>query len=281
MNFSQTRYKELLLKTMSEFIKVCDQNGIEYIGAYGTVLGAVRHKGLIPWDDDIDVFMTRENYEKFLQLKKTLNGSGYEIVDLDNDGYYLPYAKFCDANTSIWEIENLPFVLGIFIDVFPLDFVEENDAECVALRDEYIVLFRKYVRSKRSFRFADLLSLSGLKDFFKTVYYRKTVKKEMLRNIENKIKNKRGPYRMYYRSMDKYSKSKFDASWFDECIEVPYENFSIRIPKNYDAYLTQCYGNYMEPPPIEKRVSQHFHYFVDLDKRLSEEEIRKIKKQDH
>lgn len=281
MNFSQTRYKELLLKTMSEFIKVCDQNGIEYIGAYGTVLGAVRHKGLIPWDDDIDVFMTRENYEKFLQLKKTLNGSGYEIVDLDNDGYYLPYAKFCDANTSIWEIENLPFVLGIFIDVFPLDFVEENDAECVALRDEYIVLFRKYVRSKRSFRFADLLSLSGLKDFFKTVYYRKTVKKEMLRNIENKIKNKRGPYRMYYRSMDKYSKSKFDASWFDECIEVPYENFSIRIPKNYDAYLTQCYGNYMEPPPVEKRVSQHFHYFVDLDKRLSEEEIRKIKKQDH
>lgn len=281
MNFSQTRYKELLLKTMSEFIKVCDQNGIEYIGAYGSVLGAVRHKGLIPWDDDIDVFMTRENYEKFLQLKKTLNGSGYEIVDLDNDGYYLPYAKFCDANTSIWEIENLPFVLGIFIDVFPLDFVEENDAECVALRDEYIVLFRKYVRSKRSFRFADLLSLSGLKDFFKTVYYRKTVKKEMLRNIENKIKNKRGPYRMYYRSMDKYSKSKFDASWFDECIEVPYENFSIRIPKNYDAYLTQCYGNYMEPPPIEKRVSQHFHYFVDLDKRLSEEEIRKIKKQDH
>ena len=281
MNFSQTRYKELLLKTMSEFIKVCDQNGIEYIGAYGTVLGAVRHKGLIPWDDDIDVFMTRENYEKFLQLKKTLNGSGYEIVDLDNDGYYLPYAKFCDANTSIWEIENLPFVLGIFIDVFPLDFVEENDAECVALRDEYIVLFRKYVRSKRSIRFADLLSLSGLKDFFKTVYYRKTVKKEMLRNIENKIKNKRGPYRMYYRSMDKYSKSKFDASWFDECIEVPYENFSIRIPKNYDAYLTQCYGNYMEPPPVEKRVSQHFHYFVDLDKRLSEEEIRKIKKQDH
>ena len=111
MSFSRERYKELLIKTMSEFIKVCDRNGIEYIGAYGTVLGAIRHKGLIPWDDDIDVFMTRENYEKFLRLKKNLVGSGYEIVDLDDKGYYLPFAKFCDSQTTIWEVENLPFIL--------------------------------------------------------------------------------------------------------------------------------------------------------------------------
>ena len=277
MSFSRERYKELLIKTMSEFIRVCNQNDIEYIGAYGTVLGAIRHKGLIPWDDDIDVFMTRENYEKFLRLKKSLAGSGYEIVDLDDKGYYLPFAKFCDTNTTIWEVENLPFVLGIFVDVFPLDFVEENDTDCIKLRNEYMALFDKYTHSLKTFHAKDLLSLSGLKSFLKSRYYRLTVNRELLRKLECQMKSKRGPYRMYYRSMDKYSRSKFNSAWFDECVEVPYENITIRIPKNYDAFLTHCYGNYMEPPPVEKQVTQHYHYFVDLDKRLSVEEVKKIK----
>lgn len=262
---------------MSEFIKVCDRNGIEYIGAYGTVLGAIRHKGLIPWDDDIDVFMTRENYEKFLRLKKNLVGSGYEIVDLDDKGYYLPFAKFCDSQTTIWEVENLPFILGVFIDIFPLDYVEENDGDCVKLRNEYMTLFNKYTHSLKTFPVKDLFSLKGLKSFVKSMYFRLTVNRNSLRNLENQMKVKRGPYRMYYRSMDKYSRSKFDATWFDECVEVPYENITIRIPKNYDAFLTHCYGNYMEPPPVEKRVTQHYHYFVDLERRLSIEDIKKIK----
>jgi len=277
MSFSRERYKELLIKTMSEFIKVCDRNGIEYIGAYGTVLGAIRHKGLIPWDDDIDVFMTRENYEKFLRLKKNLVGSGYEIVDLDDKGYYLPFAKFCDSQTTIWEVENLPFILGVFIDIFPLDYVEENDGDCVKLRNEYMTLFNKYTHSLKTFSVKDLFSLKGLKSFVKSMYFRLTVNRNSLRNLENQMKVKRGPYRMYYRSMDKYSRSKFDATWFDECVEVPYENITIRIPKNYDAFLTHCYGNYMEPPPVEKRVTQHYHYFVDLERRLSIEDIKKIK----
>ena len=203
VDYSESLYKEKLLKTMKEFTDVCRRNDIEYIGAYGTVLGAVRHKGLIPWDDDIDVFMTRENYEKFLRLKKSLAGSGYEIVDLDDKGYYLPFAKFCDTNTTIWEVESLPFVFGIFIDVFPLDFVEEDDRECEKLRNAYMALFRRYIHSLRVYHAKDLLSLKGLKSFVKSVLFKLIVRKGMLRSLESKIKQKRGPYRMYYRSMDR------------------------------------------------------------------------------
>ena len=167
VEYSESLYKEKLLKTMKAFTDVCRRNDIEYIAAYGTVLGAIRHKGLIPWDDDIDVFMTRENYEKFLRLKKTLAGSDYEIVDLDDKGYYLPFAKFCDANTTIWEVENLPFIFGVFIDVFPLDFVEEQDEACAKLHYDYKALFDKYTHSLKTFHAKDLLSLRGLKSFLK------------------------------------------------------------------------------------------------------------------
>ena len=103
MTYSESRYKEILLKTMKAFIAFCKEHDIEYMAAYGTILGTIRHKGLIPWDDDIDVFMTRENYEKFLQFKKDVFKTGYEIIDKNDKGYYLPFAKFCDANSTIWE----------------------------------------------------------------------------------------------------------------------------------------------------------------------------------
>lgn len=276
-NFSKERYKELLVKTMAEFIKFCNRNDIEYIGAYGTVLGAIRHKGLIPWDDDIDVFMTRDNYEKFLKLKDGMKGSGYEIVDIDDEGYYLPFAKFCDTNTSIWEVENLPFVLGVFIDVFPLDYVEEDDTDCVKLRNEYMALFDKYLHSLKTFRIKDVFSFGGFKSFLKAKFYKMTVSRKSVRAMEHLIRTKQGPFRMYYRSLDKYTRSKFESTWFDECIEVPYEDISIRIPKEYDKFLAHCYGDYMTPPPKEKQVSQHYHYFVDLEKRLTIEEIKRIK----
>ena len=152
------RYKKVLLETMKAFIDFCSQNKLEYVAAYGTALGAVRHKGLIPWDDDIDVFMTRDNYEKFLECREKAKLAGYEIFDLNDEGYYLPFAKFCNANTTLWEVERLPFVMGVFIDVFPLDFTSEDESYSVEVRRQYKEFWGWYFQSLKKFKVGDFVS---------------------------------------------------------------------------------------------------------------------------
>ncbi|KXB74135.1 hypothetical protein HMPREF1860_02125 [Prevotella amnii] len=109
-----------LLSLFKEFTLFCKKNNLTYYAAYGTAIGAVRHHGIIPWDDDVDVWMPRKDYEKLLKLKTTLLKTNYEIINIENKGYYLYFAKFCNRNTSIIEREGEPNI-GLYIDIFPLD----------------------------------------------------------------------------------------------------------------------------------------------------------------
>lgn len=271
------QYKEILLNTMKSFMNFCENHGIQYVAAYGTVLGAVRHKGVIPWDDDIDVIMDRANYEKFLSLRKNTDLGNYEIIDIHNEGYYLPYAKFCDARTTIWEVKTFPFVIGVFVDVFPIDEVSLNEEDSYRMLLRYKETFGRYQQSLKHYELKNVLSLRGLKSFLKTICYSKKRLKKKLVALESVVKNYKGEYRMCYISDLPFERAKMKKIWFDNYIEAPYEDFKIRIPEDFDGFLKQCYGDYMQLPPEEKRVSQHFHYFVDLEHRLTIEEIKKIK----
>ena len=119
-DISEIEFKQRLIKLFKEFIDVCNKNKLRYYAAYGTALGAVRHRGIIPWDDDIDVWMPREDYERFLSLRNQLTATPYEILDIQNKGYYLYFAKFCNKNTTLIEREGKP-IIGLYIDIFPLD----------------------------------------------------------------------------------------------------------------------------------------------------------------
>ncbi len=272
-----TQYKELLLNTMKFLIALCEKHGIQYVATAGTVLGAVRHKGVIPWDDDIDIVMTRENYDKFLNLRNSPDLGHYEIMDVCNDGYYLPYAKFCDARTTIWEVKTYPFVMGVFIDIFPIDEVSLDESESISLRSCYKKFFTQYQLSLRHYDLRCLRSIRNIKSCVKSFLYSERKTKEKLFALESAIKKCKGEYGMWYGSDLPFSRAKMKRSWVEGGIEVPFEDFKIIIPEDYDGFLKQLYGDYMTPPPEEKRVSQHFHYFVDLDRRLSIEEIKKIK----
>ena len=117
--------KEYLLGILQEFDKLCQENQMRYSIAYGTLLGAVRHKGFIPWDDDVDVVMPREDYEKLLSIKyKTKK---YEVKSYRySEDYYYEFSKMIDRDTLVLEKYRCDANMGIFIDIFPMDYLEDK-----------------------------------------------------------------------------------------------------------------------------------------------------------
>lgn len=281
----KVKYKEILCETMKAFIAFCENNGLRYYASGGTCLGAIRHKGIIPWDDDIDVLMPREDYNKFLDLKNSLKGSSFEIVDPSDNGYYLPFAKFVNTNTTIYEVQEHPFIFGIFIDVFPLDDV--GDIEIAKnLAKEKNKAWYTYASNLVSFvpsMFFDFIlhfkikeALYYLKNSFLGKFFRVKMYRKFL-EVEQVIQKQSGDKWMFYGGVYGVEKELCDKDWFGEGVSVPFETFSIIVPQKYDAYLRHLFNDYMTPPPVEQRLSHHDQYFVDLYRRWSLKEIAALK----
>lgn len=272
-------FKQKLLETMKKFDAFCEKFNIEYVAAYGTIIGAVRHKGLIPWDDDIDVFMDYDNYNKFISLKNKALSFGCTIFDRRDKGYYLPMAKFADNLSTIWEHKGLPFIFGVYIDIFPLGFVVDIE-ESKKMHEEYLYHSKMITKGCQRFSFSPSYIKYFIKSPFETIKCFKERKKIERHQLEldkldstiSKIVS--GDYRLYYRSMDNFERSLFKSEWFKSSIRVPFEDFEIPIPIGFDEYLSTCYGDYMTPPPIEKQVSHHSHYYLNLKERLSLDEVK-------
>ena len=279
------KYKKILNETMKAFIAFCENNGLRYYACAGTCLGAIRHKGIIPWDDDIDVLMPREDYNKFLDLKNSLKGSSFEIVDPSDNGYYLPFAKFVNTNTTIYEVQEHPFIFGIFIDVFPLDDV--GDIEIAKnLAKEKNKAWYTYASNLVSFvpsMFFDFIlhfkikeALYYLKNSFLGKFFRVKMYRKFL-EVEQVIQKQSGDKWMFYGGGYGVEKELCDKEWFGDGVSVPFETFSIIVPQNYEAYLRHLFNDYMTPPPVEQRLSHHDQYFVDLYRRWSLKEIAALK----
>ena len=147
MEFSSVdkkRYKALLLQTLKAFDDFCKENDIHYCAAGGTMIGAVRHQGFIPWDDDIDVYMKRTDYDRFISLRNLLDNSDYEIIDPNINGYYCAHTKFSHRYSTIWEFQGIPFVYGAFVDIFVLDYED-------GLREEVAIKRMKYAHKANLF----------------------------------------------------------------------------------------------------------------------------------
>ena len=277
-------YKQILLSTLEFFDRFCEKNDINYYAAYGTLLGAVRHHGFIPWDDDIDVMMLREDYEKFLSLKTALKETHYRIVDLQDSGYFCPFAKFIDESITHWEFIKHPFNTGAYIDVFTVDYVECSDREAVYFSKTMKKAFFLYERAIAQYNFSSIIELvkgGHFKTFIKdiaAVLFLKPIKTLLLKHytkLERKIIGKDGRNLYTYCSFYPSGKEIYRKELLASSIVLPFENTSIKAPIGYHEYLTYKYGDYMTLPPVEKQVPHHSLVYLNMEEALTIDEMKK------
>ena len=280
MEFDKELFRKKLIDTFASFDHFCKVHDIKYFAAYGTLLGAVRHKGLIPWDDDIDVYMIREDYDKFCSFRGKV-GAHYDIMTIEDENYWLlSLAKYVDVSTTIQEVEYYPLILGVYIDVFPLDEVPSQDS--LGLKKEYDKCSFLVARGMMRHSFSQILkSFSSPRSFlFKLcniLYHNRRLSVYMKQYLScvDKIKNQKGDYYVSYDGP--YGAGEImKKSYFMDAIELDFEGMKISASPEYDSILTQLYGDYMTPPPPEKQVSHHNHFFIDLNERISMDQIKRI-----
>ena len=282
-NITVENYKACLLKLFGRFIEFCEEYSIGYYCAGGTTIGAIRHHGFIPWDDDIDLFMMREDYNRLLTLKEELQkrGIGLEGIQCsDNSAIFL---KIWDTHTALWELKEVPFVYGVFIDIFPLDYTDDTREEFIKKYKSRRRLCLYYRLSRINFSISSFISRIRQKDY-------KFVTKGLLSLfvpgwMSGKIKNRileedakeqhaAGAFlASYYGSY--WDREYYKAEWFNDYKLVDFESLKVRIPIGYHEYLTQTYRDYMKLPPKDKQVSHHYHYYLNLEKGMTIDEIRK------
>lgn len=253
-----------LLIILEEVDRVCRENGIEYFLDSGTALGAVRHGGFIPWDDDADVGMTRDNYEKFLVVAERELKPQFYLQTHEKDPGYLKFnAKIRLNNTFFPEEgdEGKALHRGIFVDLFPFDYtnleisIAKRETKRARLFYKLWVLQQNKSNSdssiKRMARKASLL----IPEQWLVRGYRKQCSKYKSVHDEKKLTC------YSYKMNDDYFLY-FDPSDMETTQDVQFENKTFRIMKGYDNYLKIMFGDYLSLPPVEKRVS---HFKGDID----------------
>ena len=139
-----SEHQQILLQVYKRFNLFCKQNNITFYAAYGTLIGAIRHHGFIPWDDDIDVFMLRKDYDKFVNLRNTLNDCSFKLSVYQDGQSPYPFAKFYTTKGTIWEYSQFPFIIGPWVDVFPIDEGDEDDEESNKALERFHYTMWKY-----------------------------------------------------------------------------------------------------------------------------------------
>lgn len=243
-----------ILKSIDIF---CSFNNIHYSLAFGSLLGAVRHGGYIPWDDDLDIMLCREDYMRFIQTYKDNN---YKVVDLSSDVHYeLPFAKVYDTRTKMDEYSMSNNCFGVYVDVFPVDYVPDNmfKRNLFLLKKNIwnVIYDLKVVRvdKRRNCLKNCFLFLSQL--ILRSISIRKIAK--ILDYYASKYSHKNCSLMGILAPSDNKKREIFPSRIFNEYITMSFEDFDAMVIKMYDEYLAGSYGNYMKLPSIEKQKSHH------------------------
>ena len=245
-----------MLDILQEVHDFCEKNSLTYFMAFGTLLGAVRHKGFIPWDDDIDIWMPRPDYEKFIA---TYSHPFYKVLSARNDARYpLDFTKVHDERTFVEE-DRGDGNWGIFVDIFPLDGMP-SEKEFLKMK-ESVAAVRRLIANQRFTRKFKVSRSTGLKKSLAAIAGRIAhpfVSLSWLIRQEEKIM-KRHEYGScpFISDLTDIHPMLFEKKMAEERILLDFEGRQFYAPKEYDKWLTILFGDYMTPPPEDKRVSNH------------------------
>lgn len=257
--------KIVLLDLLKKFDDICRRNNLKYSLCGGTLLGAVRHKGFIPWDDDVDVFMLRNEYEKFCSIfGEEKKGKHIELLNYFKKGYYATFAKIVDTRTFSMENKRTER-LGVWIDLHIIEKLPTKDIRFY----EQIIKDVKQIRYFGSVNYLTNDSRNGFAYFLKVTKAKvaRLVKKGILRkHIESFITNNQGNDEISFSFGDKVDFwCKLPNLDFEDLVELDFEDLKVMCIRNYDVYLKGKYGNYMEIPKPEDRILHdvRFCYWKD------------------
>ena len=277
MNEINTNYKDydpdtlkhlqtVIMDIFKDFIKICEENDIQYFLHAGTNIGAVRHKGFIPWDDEIDVALLRDDYEKLLKILDNENEKYYisnlkKRFDVDDD-VYTPKTLLCLKNTKLKQKEHecTLYNFGIYIDINVLDEIPENKIKkFLFIKTVYFVKFLifltnsiqcdEYTSKINEFighRLKFLFKIFNVPNFSLKIFTR------LIKRYQGKSDIVCSP------GEGVYIERTFHKSCFDQALIVQFEDIDAKIPVGYDEILKTFYGNYMEIPPLSERFNHNW-----------------------
>lgn len=263
------KLKKIELSMFADFVKVCNRLNLKYYLLGGTLLGAVRHKGFIPWDDDIDVGMPRKDYDIFMSTGQQLLSEKLFLQNIDTDKkYYLNFAKIRNCETTFVETSYKRHKInhGAYIDIFPLDYFPDDEKKRNAFHRKNSFYKRRiaaefYYPKGKTLKFR--IATSILRILFPSAKKISQKREHLFKSVEKSswLANYCGAWG---------AREIVPEDWYGEGTELCFEGIKVNAPKEYDKWLTQVYGDYMQLPPVEKRKGHHFVEVIDLEKSYRE-----------
>ena len=248
---------------LTHFHNFCIKNGLKYSLGYGSLIGAVRHKGFIPWDDDVDIVMLRDDFERLCAEYK--DNDQYKLFCPQRQNIYSVCARLCEMRRTFVETQSPLFKesTGIWIDIFPLDSIPDEQAECERFKENVNCAYKNVMRRRWRMR-----TCTNIKGMIGKIYLLLRCPRSIMHYVNHHVKLCKQyegvqTKRMACLSTSTYSDRDYiPKELFTDVVELPFENTSICVMNGYDEWLQIIYSDYMQLPPIGKRVQTHnFHRF--------------------
>lgn len=256
------KIQNLEFEILKDFIKFCEENRLNYYLYGGSLLGAIRHGGFIPWDDDIDVIMFRKDYEKFKKIFNAQNSDKYELLTTENyDDYLFLFSKISLKGTKFeeWWVHQIDFDLGINLDIFVLDYVSGNNFLEVKIPR---ILTR--ITTLTSIKLEGYpIAVEKIANFIHYILKIGHVKPKHVVDFALKFLT-RTKYSKYVCDICALNHPQiYKTKYFGEGKKVKFKDIYVNIPEDYDSILKQIYGDYMILPPENERYN-HIIYGIDF-----------------